>query len=178
MQQTLLAMLALMIVSVLSFNQKRAQLYAQQGAVRAEIEEMAMSVAQRSMEVVSARAFDETTTERASGLPVDLSALTGGPACEEGAGSTCDCQAFGGTRTCDDIDDFHNMEPATMSFALPSGEVDFTVTVRVRYVDVDLRPISGPSQQKEVTVSVQHAPEAGPPLLPKPIRHTEVFSHL
>jgi len=58
MQQTLLSLLALLIVTLLSFSQQQAGIQSQQQTVRAELEQMALGVAMQTMEVVRARDFD------------------------------------------------------------------------------------------------------------------------
>lgn len=173
MQQTLLALLALLIATFLSFNQKQATIQNQQQVLRAEMEQMALGVAAQTLQVVRARAFDDATV----GLPSD-SVVATSDFTETPFTTGNDCQAFGGSDTCDDVDDFHEMESATIPFTFPSGKFDFAVDVRVRYVDSDLQPTGGtPSDRKEVIVEVQDDPSSGTPRLPEPIEYSEVISY-
>lgn len=173
MQQSLLALVAMLVATLLTFSQMQARTQSQQQAVRTEVQQMALGVAMQAMEVVRARAFDAATVNSRPGKTVEKTELTDTP-----FSTGKDCKAFGGTDTCNDVDDFHDMVPATIPFSLADGEFDFTVEVRVRYVDSALSPTGGtPSYQKEVTVYVQDAPSGRDPRLPTPIEYSEVIAY-
>ena len=170
MPQTLLSIAGLLIVTFLSFNQQQASIRTQQEAVRAELRQMAIGVAKQSMEVVRARAFDNATI---SGDP-PVSELTK----PENFPTGKDCQAFGGSDTCDSIEDFHEMTPATDSMSVPGGTFAFEIEIEVHYVDSDLNRTSSRTERKEVTIRVQD--DRGPnkdPLLDGPITFTEVLGY-
>ena len=170
MPQTLLSIAGLLIVTFLSFNQQQASIRTQQEAVRAELRQMAIGVAKQSMEVVRARAFDNATI---SGDP-PVSELTK----PENFPTGKDCQAFGGSDTCDSIEDFHEMVPATEEVAVPAGTFEFEIEIEVHYVNSDLNRTSSRTERKEVMIRVQD--DRGPnkdPLLDGPITFTEVLGY-
>lgn len=174
MQQTLLALVAMLIATFLSFNQKQATVQNQSQVVRAEMEQMALGVANQTMQVIRARAFDEATV----GLPPDSVVATSDlESTSSIQGSVFDCAALGGTDTCDDIDDFHG-DTATVPFTFPTGRFDFKVDIQVRYVTADLQPTGGAtSTRKQILLEVQDHPSSGKPRLPAPITYSEVVSY-
>jgi len=62
MQQTILALLALMIASLFSYNQDRSLLRLREAMVDTEMEVMASGVAIQVMEYIGRKAFDDKTT--------------------------------------------------------------------------------------------------------------------
>jgi len=174
MQQTLLALVAMLIATFLSFNQKQAVVQHQSQVVRAEMEQMALGVAGQAMQVIRARAFDRATVGVPSDSIVSTSEFEDTGSIQEGI---LDCQAFGGTDTCDDVDDFYG-DTATIPFTFPTGSFDFKVDMRVRYVDSDLQPTGGTkTNRKQVILEVQDSPSTGDPRLPEPIEYSEVVSY-
>lgn len=173
MQQTLLALLAMMVAMLLNFNQMKATVQNEQAMLRAEMQQMALGVAQETMEIVRTRAYDDATVEvPKDSIIEDLSEFTSTPF---PAGNHC--EVFGGSDVCDDVDDFHEMEPATLSFAVPDGEMDFEVEIEVQYVDGTLQPTGGvKARRKEVIIYVQDKPLNGEPRLNNPIKFSEVLS--
>jgi hypothetical protein len=170
MQQTLLALLALMVATLLSLTQMQSRLQDQREVYQSEMKEMAIGVATQTLEVVRARAFDENTI----GVPQDSitspSALTSPPFT-----SGKHCKAFGGSDMCDDVDDFHEMKPAIVPFEGPDFTVDFKVRAKVRYVNASLNPVSTPTFRKEVVFKVQ---DTGPdPYIKEPITFSEVLTY-
>lgn len=173
MQQTLLSLVALLVATILTYNQMQARTLSQHQTYGMEMEQMALGVGMETMEVIRARAFDEATITLPSDSTLPKSEFTSGP-----FPSGKSCQVFGGTDVCSDVDDFHEMVPATVPFPLPGDPFNFTVEVRVRYVDANLNPTGGTtSYRKEVTVYVQDKPEGGSPRLPAPIEYSEVISY-
>jgi hypothetical protein len=173
MQQTLLAMLALIIASFLHFNRMQSNVRAEHQIVRSEMEEMATGIAMQTMEVIRAREFDEATDGVASDVQVPLSDLTPGPFTTGNH-----CQAFGGADVCNDVDDFHEMKPAIIPFETPNMKMDFRVEVQVRYLGSDMTPTGGaPSIRKEVVVRVQDDQANQPPFLDAPIRFSETLTY-
>jgi hypothetical protein len=173
MQQTLFALLALLIATFLSYNQKQATVQNQVQVVQAEMEQMALGVAAQSVQVIRARAYDAVTAGVPSDSLVPTSAFTDPP-----FSTGNDCRAFGGSSTCDDVDDFHEMESATVPFSFPSGTFEFTVDVEIRYVDEDLEPAGSQTDRKQILVEVQDDPGSGKsPRLSEPIQYSEVVSY-
>jgi len=172
MPQTLLSIAGLLIVTLLSFSQQQANINTQQTATRAEMQQMAIGVAKQSVEVVRARAFDDST-KSGDPPPQELTHPDDFPTGK-------DCQAFGGSDTCDSIEDFHEMAPAIDSVSVPGGTFAFEIEIRVYYVDSDLnRMKNSRTERKEVTIRVQD--DRGPnqePLLHEPITFTEVLGYV
>ena len=175
MQQTLLALLALMTASFLSFTQMNAIVKSEREMVRSELEEMATGIAMQSMEVVRARLFDDALVGIPADSSVDVSDFTPGPFTTGN-----ECKPFGGTDTCDDIDDFHEMVPATVPFTLPDDQINFKVEVEVRYVDSAMQPTGGTQTiRKEVVIYVQDIPPAGGEvMLKQPIEFSETLAYI
>jgi len=171
MQQTLLTLLALLVATLLSFNQKQAGIQNERQVVQGELEQMALGVAAESMQIIRARAFDSADSIESTG---DLT--------EEGAfpsGNRCQPFFSDSAAACDALEDFHEMEPAVTDFGFPEGRFQFKVTeVDVRYVDENFSPASSPTYQKKVVLKIQDDPsDGGTPRLPTPIIYSEVVSY-
>ncbi len=167
MPQTLLAFLAMMIVTLLSMNQQQSLLRAYEAMLDDEMEVMAGSIALQAMEVIQARAFDSATI---AGPVTDPSALTAPPFATDNG-----CSLRGLNTLCDDVDDFHMMTPDTLSFSLRGGlTYRFSVTAEVRYIDTTGSldtPSLTPTYDKEVVVVVRDVPlPNGRHVLRNPVR--------
>ncbi|WP_103021308.1 hypothetical protein [Salinibacter altiplanensis] len=169
MQQTLLALLALMMATFFNFNQMQTELQKQRQVVRSEMEQMALGVSMQTMEVIRARAFDEATVGGTKERITDPSKFKN--SFETGMA----CQAFGGSQTCDSVGDFHDMKPSTETFETPEFDMEFTVEVEVHYVDASMQEVAGPTFRKEVVIYIQDAGDD--PFLTDPIRFSEVLSY-
>lgn len=174
MQQTMFALVALLIATLLSFNQKQAAVQHQQQVFQAEMTQMALGVANHAVQIVRARAFDVATAGVTSDSIVATSNFTETPFI-----TGYDCQPFGGGDTCNDIDDFHEMVTATVPFDYPGGSFDFDVDIEIKYVDSNLQPTGGTrTSRKKIIVKVQDDPASGgSPRLPEPIEYSEVVSY-
>ena len=141
MQQTILGMLALMIVGSFTLNQHRDTARTYNELVDDELEIAAAGVAMHVMELIGNRAFDERTEPdevNIKGMPVGSAELTSVSAFGT-SGSGCDLdEPYKDTVQCDDIDDAH-MAPDSwqdVPFRLKDGkELPFDVHVEVFYVD-------------------------------------------
>lgn len=174
MQQTLLAMLALMTVTFLNFNQTQSKLHHQKEVVRSEMKGMAASVALQTIEVIRSRAFDAKTVDVSKDEidgPGDFSDwdFTTGNRCKVFVPD----DESGGVE-CNDVDDFHKMETATIPFKTPRFEVQFNVDVEVHYVNESLQPVDQRTYRKKVIVKVQDKGED--PHIPEPIQFSEVLT--
>ncbi|WP_263786614.1 hypothetical protein [Salinibacter grassmerensis] len=169
MQQTLLALLALMMATFFNFNQMKTELQKQRQVIRSEMEQMALGVGMQTMEVIRARAFDEATVGGTKNR------ITNPAKFRSSFGGGMDCQAFGGDQPCDSVGDFHEMVPSTETFETPEFDMGFTVEVEVRYLDASMQEVPGPTFRKEVVVYVQDAGDD--PFLTEPIRFSEVLSY-
>jgi hypothetical protein len=157
MDQTLLALLALIIASVFSFNQERAVMQGRVAMVDAEMEVMASGVALQVMEYVGSKAFDDQTADGEKVTEAASLTSFGG----FGVAGRCDVVAPINTeypyQACDDLDDFHAMETEPVPFMLKSETLSFDVTVEVHYVHADGSAASGQTFDKKVVVSVQQS---------------------
>jgi hypothetical protein len=171
MQQTLLALVALMTVTFLNFNQTQSKLHHQKEVVRSEMEGMAASVAMQTIGVIRTRAFDAKTVN-VSKDEID------GPEDFTDPDFTIgnQCKAFfpDTGAVCSDVDDFHKMNTAIVPFKTPEFEVQFKVDVEVQYVNQNLQPVAQRTYRKKVIVKVQDRGEN--PHLPKPIQFSEVLT--
>ncbi len=170
MNQTLLSLAGLLIVTLLSFAQQQTALRAQQQAVRGQVRQMAVGVAKQSMEVVRARAFDNATV---AGTP-SVSNLTRPGNFPSGK----DCRAFGGSDRCDAIEDFHEMAPGADTVSVPNGTFRFEIEIDVHYVDSNMKRTTSRTERKEVTVRVRDNRGSDSPLLPQPIVFSEVMGYV
>lgn len=183
MQQTLLSVVALLIATLLSFSQMRVSLQSQQQLVQEEMEQMALGMAQQTMGVIQARAFDAALLSGQGDSYASESEFT---ADSTGFGISGDCKLYeGGPGTnCVTIDDFHGTN-GEVPFRLASDSVMFDVEVDVRYVCDNLEPASAsgssctaPTDGKEVVISVQDIQPSGQPAwLPERITYSEVVAY-
>lgn len=191
MQQTLLALLALLLATLLSFNQKQASLQSQGQTVRAEMEMMALGVAMQTMEVVRARAFDQATVGLPSGVYIDPK--KGNFACKDGESCTADnpekSGSFGGTgdckvhaegsgQDCQVVEEFHGTK-GVVPFPLAESSYDFNVEIEVHYVCPNFEraaegSCTAPTGRKEVVVKAQ---DVEPHRLHEPITYSQVITY-
>ncbi|MFP4229068.1 MAG: hypothetical protein ACLFTE_09600 [Salinivenus sp.] len=195
MQQTLLSLLALLIVTLLSFSQQQSSIQGQQQAFRAELEQMALGVAMQTVAVVRARAFDQAVL----GLPDEEFAdpKEDSFACKEdtncdvdsgdesnsfGVEGNCRIHPDADGRNCNVIEEFHETT-GEVPFQIAEGTFAFDVEIEVHYVCEDLSRASDggctpPTNRKEVVVSVQDVGAEGAlPRLPRPIEYSEVITY-
>ena len=171
MQQTLLALLALMTVTFLNFNQMQSKQHHQRQVIRSEMEGMAASVALQTVEVIRARAFDAKTADTPKdeiSSPSDLSDP------DFTTGNQCEVFFPENGAECNDVDDFHKMKTATIPFKTPEFEIQFKVDVEVQYVNQSLQPVDQRTYRKKVIVKVQD--KRDDPYLPTPIQFSEVLT--
>ncbi len=175
MPQTLLAFLAMMIVTLLAINQQQRVLRIYESMLDDEMEVMAAGVALQALEIIEAQAFDSAT------LPVgatvtDPSELTALPFATNNG-----CSLRGLNALCDDVDDFNGMTPDTLSFSMRNGVTyAFEVTATVDYVTTTGASVAisaVPTYDKQITVILQDVPQpGGRRLLFNPVRLTRLKS--
>lgn len=174
MPQTLLAFLAMMIVTLLSINQQQRILRTYEAMLDDEMEVMAAGVALQALEVIEATAFDSATLGGATvATPAELTALP----FPTGNG----CSLRGLNALCDDVDDFHQMTPDTLQFTMRDGTTyAFLVTAEVNYVTTTgagIAPAVSQTYDKQVTVILQDVPlPGGRRLLFNPVRLSRLKS--
>ena len=153
MQQTLLALVAILVFSFFALSQHEAKADAEQFAVTAEVEFAAQRLARQRLATVLAKAFDEADVGlvRARTSPTGLSAI--GP--DDGVTEELTEADY------DDVDDFHGHPAQAASAAWMDESIAFTHAVTVRYVTVTgsgIEASAAPTLSKEVTVTVAAAP--------------------
>ena len=148
MQQTILALGALLIITMLSVQQQRSSFMTLEGMYIREIENAAADYAKkRTEEIIHSTSFDESRTG-STDLDIDTGTLTGVGALGPDAGES---QAI----SYDDIDDYHNYQEQVVH-VLSADSFRFDVTYTVEYVN-PASPSStptGPTLAKEFSILV------------------------
>ncbi len=171
MAQTLLAVLALMLASLVSFNQQRNSAQNYSAMVQNEVEMAAAGTITHVIELISSRSFDERSTPDAmqarNYLPSfgdDFNAATNFGSSDRGS-SGCDLLQPFTTPECDDVDDLDGMANQVITAELSTGRsLPFTVDVDVEYVLNDTGTSSDhPTLHKLVTVHAlsEYLPNGG-----------------
>ncbi len=184
MQQSMLALLGLIVATIFSFSVTEKTLHYQRAAIVQEVEEMGASVGLRAIEVIRERPFEsEILTPTGTKLPLELDKasvadLTArlATAMPQGRG----CAVFGaGTDPCADVSAFNQMKTATMPFLAGADTLFFKVDVRVHYVDAALDSSATVTFRKLVTVEVRdywpHSKRTGF-YIPQPITLSRVMT--
>lgn len=180
MPQTILAMLALMTAVLFTMGTHRQVIETEREMVANELEVMATGIALEAMEKIRTRAFDQVVAEDPNKVYTESqfepSSNWNNTTCKPFHGS-------GAANDCNDLDDFHGMNSATLTFTMgkdASGNditVPFTVDVEVTYVDSDLNPVSGNTYQKQVTVFVQDQQTDNRPFLREPVYISRIYAY-
>ncbi len=174
MPQTLLAFLAMMIVTLLAINQQQRVLRIYESMLDDEMEVMAAGVALQALEIIESQAFDSATIGGAT--VTDPSQLTTLPFA---TGNGCSLRGL--NALCDDVDDFNGMTPDTLTFSMRNGVTyAFEVTATVDYVTTTGASVaiaSAPTYDKQITVILQDVPQpGGRRMLFNPVRLTRLKS--
>ena len=164
MPQTILALLALMLASVLTFNQQRLTTRAQTRMVTDEMELAASGLVSDVLEFAAARSFDESTTPEAieAAQAVPQTAAPFRPVSAFGAPDRgpvgCDLLLPYRTPECDDVDDLDGLLDEPVEILLANGRrFPFNVAIRVSYVTGPESAVVSavPTLHKRVLVSVR-----------------------
>lgn len=180
MAQSLFALLAMILAVNFAVSVNQWYVAFQRATLKREIEEMAQSVAIETMEIIRTRAFDQAVVDGlTNGTVNDLTLFS--DTTDFGTPSNLHCQAFGGTATCDDIDDFHNQR-VLRPFVMGQDTVWFNVGITVEYVDYNALGeavrATAPTAFKRVTIAVQDDwKNTLDPFLSVPIRLQRVFAY-
>ncbi len=163
MNQTILALLALMLTTSMSFSQQSATIFTYDKYIDDELEVMASSVALHVIEMTGAKAFDERTKPASMltlGSPINSDDFSAAGAF--GEATVCDLdQPYLNASGCDDMDDVHMGAGIwqVVPFNLVAGTtLDFDVNVQVFYVDdtdMDTVLLGAKSDHKKVIVTVR-----------------------
>lgn len=161
MPQTLLALLALALAGLLTFNQQRLTVRSQTNMVSNEVELAAAGLASEVMEFIGARSFDERSTpERIADA---LGVVPDGPdaftnASSFGYSGDCDLLQPSNTPSCDDIDDLDDLGWTPVYVTLAHGRtLDFEIKTDVYYVDSpsSMTPSSSRTRHKRVDMNLR-----------------------
>lgn len=169
MSQTLLALLAMTLATLVSFNQKRNAVNTYEAMVTNEIEMAATGSLMNVMELIGGRSFDEEATPEKIKFWNHLPKGQGVFNAPHNFGVTdrgllgCDLERPYLTPDCDDIDDVDGIRDAVINARLSGGRtIPFEVDVDVDYVvDGAIQTISlEPTRHKRVVITAES------PLLP------------
>ena len=181
MPQTLLALLALSLSSLVVFNQQRLQMRAQTQMVSNELSLAGSGLASDIMEMIGARSFDEASTpekiHEAGAVPESPSLFTSISKIESETPESKDCDLLNPSEECDDLDDVHGVTAETYSILLAEGrQLDFKVSTAVAYVTDAEGAIESdvPTRHKKVTIELQPVNENTGV---EPLRFARVYSY-
>jgi hypothetical protein len=141
-QQTLYAIIAMMVMSLFAMQQQRHALRSQMDMIDQEINTIASSVATERLEEIGSKAFDEATAKEIITSKDELS-----PKSEFGKNKDAN--------TTNDMDD-HDGTEVTIVRTIGGSDLAFTTTATVDYTEdgnLDL-PSANRSKYKIVTVTV------------------------
>lgn len=178
MPQTLLALLALVLASFLTFNQQRLTVRSQTNMVTDELELAAAGLASEVMAFIEGRSFDENSTPEkiaAAGGAIPENTSEFSSPNSFGYNGACDFLHPADTPACDDVDDLagRGWTPVSIELARelvidPSTNLPYPDSVRTRELDFDVRtdvfyvdtansmtPASGPTRHKRVTMDIR-----------------------
>lgn len=152
MTDTMMAFLALMLLMFFALNQNQAIVQAQREAAAVELEVLANGVAAETMQYIATKPFDARIADGTVNLQnQDLNALTHPN--DFPIGATLD--------DCENIEDFHRMQPDTVFFQIDTdaaGEpvgFEFAVQALVEYIDASGQVSPTPTWTKELTLYVE-----------------------
>lgn len=157
MNQTLLAIFALAVVTLVAFNATRDRTQREMREMRTEVEVLATAAGLDVLAQIGATPFDAVTVANPAANRSDLTPLP------FPTGTAFDDIA--------DVDDAHGMAP--MAYSSETGGLPLSVGAEVRYVsETDLsKPSVIPTFAKAVTVRVSH------PMLADTLDLTQVFTY-
>ena len=169
----MLGLLALILATLISFNQQRITKQSYKSTIRDELELAASGTAQHVLEMIAARSYDEVSTPvevfQNDGVPYGSGSFTSGSDSEFGAEGgdpeDCDLMTPSNTPDCDDVDDMDGIRGAPVEARLSDGRtLDFTADVDVRYVtDPGTQTTSStPTLHKRVDLTIHSAHPAAP----------------
>ena len=181
MQQTLLAILAMMIAVTFSYSTQVRYVDVQRTTMAGEMREMGSAVAVEMIELLRERAYDawlvSNDTDGMTSSQIISSFELKDPTDHFSGGLGCDV-LDAGSDACEAVEHFHNMETAQVPFVISVDTFYFDVDIRVRYVDEMGQPASNRTASKEVTVLVRDTwPSGLEPLLREPIQLSRVFTY-
>lgn len=171
MPQTLLALGALVLVMLFSFNHQRATIRNTQDMVSTELEIMAHARGKEVMQLIGSKPFDSRIAD----------GTVSRHAADSDKNKLTHPSSFGYNNSfddCEDIDDFNRMRPDTIYFEVQGGSgFEFTVNAEVNYINDFGQPSSTPTWVKEVVLTIDALPgEGGTKYLHRPVEIKRQFS--
>ena len=155
MQETIIALGALMIITMTSVNQQRTNFMIMEGAYIQEMETFAADYGNRRLEqILNRSAYDESRVG-ASEYDSDLVTLSSAGAFGPDAGESNPINF-------DDIDDYHGYQE-TIRHGISVDTLGFEVSYSVRYVNpaMPTQASASPTLTKELTINVQSQDSIG-----------------
>ena len=155
MPQTFLALLALVLASIITFNQQRLTQQSYRNALRDEVQLAASGSAQHVIEMIAARSFDEVTTPvplfRSGEIPHSPSGFTSAAAFGNDRGALgCNLMDPRLTPECDDVDDVAGLTGLAVEARLSDGRT-------LPYIaDLDIFYVPSPSATVPSSVPTLH----------------------
>ncbi len=182
MPQTLLAVLALISLTTFSLSMNARKMHLQHTTLVREVHEMAASTAVEMLEIIQTRDFDAANVTNPAMVYTDVSsfAFSGNADDHFSNASSCGVEPAK-LSACLSLEDFHG-KSGVRTFELGMESVQFNVTVKVEYVDLNGGSFVHATHRtfhKQVTVSVQDT-WPGPnsrPMLPIPIELQRTISY-
>lgn len=157
MQQTLLAVLAIMVAAQVSLNQYETISHARVQMINNEVETLATSAALDMLSEIGTKPFDEATVSETVDDEDDLEPLP---------------FSSGGTWAgASDIDDYHEIQ--TYTYTSDLDEISYTVDIVVQYVDdEDVSQVANSQTfAKEVILTLQNE------YMTNPVSISQVFTY-
>lgn len=175
MPQTLMAILAMMTVTLASVHQQRTLVETRRAMLDDEMEVMASGIALQALEYIGTKAFDQATV---SGVVVDVDDLTLSFPNDQRCPLEASKESNAAYDTCDDLSDYHNIQWEVVPFAVEGDTIHFEVTTDVGYLDQSHLRTSSRTFNKEVVVTVrQRVADGERALLRRPIAIARTYSH-
>lgn len=176
--QTILAILAMLIVTLMSIGQQRALTRLNQDMLDDEMEVMASGVALQVVEYIAAKKFDQNAPVPLTGAANQFRAPGSFP-----TNKRCDVTppiqtSGGGYSNCTVVEDFHKMKWEVVPFPTRNGTVEFEVQAQIRYLNDQAKPTNSQTYNKEITVTVRERIVQGrPALLRNPVVLSRTLSY-
>lgn len=163
MPQTLLGLFALVLASLIAFNQQRLTQQSYRAAIRDEVEIAASGTTQHLIEMIAARSFDEASSPARSfqngGVPSTPSEFTtAGNFTGDRGTAGCNLMDPSLTPLCDDVDDLNGLRNVAVEARLSDGRtLPFTADVNVSYVTSPgaTATSSSPTNHKRVDITIR-----------------------
>lgn len=147
MQQTLIALGAMMIAMLFSMNQQQSIMLDQERMIHDELEMMAAGIALQTMEHIATRPFDRAVDESTFSFSnVKNSSFARWPF--QSSDSTFASAAY--------LEDFH-AKADTINFQAGDNLIPFAMSVYVHYIDGSKKHSATQTDTKEVIVSISHS---------------------